>query len=301
MSKYSASVIIPTFNRLDELELTLDSLVHQNCMYTFEVIIADDGSAENTKGLVDEYLEKLNIRYCFQKDKGFRAGTARNMGIKLADSDICIFIDNGIILHSKAIENHIFAHINETDFCLVIGYVYGFMVESDKEKELATVIEQNMPDEAVQLLCTQQLYDYRECYYQTLGEDLTKWPAPFVVCWSCNISTKRSTLLKFGMFDDFFVGWGDEDIDLGITLYKNGVKFILDRSIKSIHIPHEKTGTIKPENVKTKKHLHELHNQLKRDAYIRAKHTCHAVDTWLYAKDPLATNQILLGTWQGSG
>ena len=73
MDNYKATVVIPTYNRLQELKLTLDSLVLQKCSYPFEVIVADDGSYENTKAVIDEYIGKLNIRYVFQEEKGFRA------------------------------------------------------------------------------------------------------------------------------------------------------------------------------------------------------------------------------------
>jgi len=162
MDNYKATVVIPTYNRLQELKLTLDSLVLQKCSYPFEVIVADDGSYENTKAVIDEYIGKLNIRYVFQEEKGFRAGTARNMGIALVKGEICIFIDNGVLFHSCAIKSHIEVHEKEIKPCLVSGYVHGFEVEKDKGGEFQEIVISYSTDEAIGILSSKGILDIRE-------------------------------------------------------------------------------------------------------------------------------------------
>jgi len=297
MEKYKASVIIPTYNRLDELKLTLDSLVSQQSSYEFEVIVADDGSYEDTKSLIDRYIGNLNIKYCFQEDKGFRAGSARNMGIKLSKGDICIFIDNGIILHSQAIESHINTHINEQVPCIVLGYVYGFETEKGREEELISIITQNSPDDAIDMLRRAEMYDIRESCYQVLGSDLWKWPAPFVVCFSCNLSVTRDMLIKVDMFDEFFTGWGSEDLDLGLSLFKSGVKFILSRGASSIHYPHKKYHSfdvpVSLENM-NRTQLYEVMNHRKKERHMLKKHPIRPMELWINITDPVELNRALL-------
>lgn len=293
MQMLAASVIIPTYNRLDELDLTLSSLMHQKSNYEFEVIVADDGSSENTKSIVDRYIGRQNIRYCYQEDKGFRAGAARNMGIKLADGEICIFVDNGVILHSEAIENHVNAHRNESNPCVVLGYVYGFDVAKSRIEDVKAIIDQNSPDEAISILHKKKVYDVREKDYQELGSDLHKWPAPFLICWTCNLSVRKNVLVKVGMFDDAFVGWGAEDIDLGVSLFKNNVKFILARDVRSIHVPHEKSHR-GDTNL-----LRERVNFEKKLNYILKKHPIHEVEMWkelwtIYVNNPQTPHDVSL-------
>ena len=64
------TVCIPTYNRQEKLKLTLQSLERQSYR-DFEVIVIDDGSIDNTKNFVLEYLKKttLNLRYIC-KDNG---------------------------------------------------------------------------------------------------------------------------------------------------------------------------------------------------------------------------------------
>ena len=292
MNVYDASVIIPTYNRLNELELTLNSLLAQKCKYKFEVIVADDGSKENTKSIVDKYVGQLNIRYCYQEDLGFRAGAARNMGIRLSNGDICIFIDNGIILHSRALESHIDVHKMKTAPCVVIGYVYAFLVDEERIAELLEIITNNTPDDAINIMHDNGFHDTRETYYQELGYDLSKWPAPFTICWSCNISVKKEMLIEVGMFDEFFVGWGHEDQELGISLYRSNVEFILSQEASSIHFPHEKQD-LSINSIKNYK-FHEIQNILKRGEYIRTKHPIREVEVYVENWDPFNVNKILL-------
>lgn len=90
MDNYKVSVIIPTFNRVNLLVLTLESLAQQSMSKKeFEVIICDDGSEDDIFALVKKYQEKINIKYYFHSNRGYRASLTRNMGIRLAKGEIC--------------------------------------------------------------------------------------------------------------------------------------------------------------------------------------------------------------------
>ena len=73
------SIIVPVFNRPDEVDELLQSLSEQS-LSDFETIIVEDGSSLPCVNIVDKYKEKLIIKYFFIKNSG-PAG-ARNFGIK---------------------------------------------------------------------------------------------------------------------------------------------------------------------------------------------------------------------------
>jgi glycosyltransferase involved in cell wall biosynthesis len=65
-------VIIPTYNRSKLLNYTSGSLLKQNIpTNTFEVIVSDDGSSDDTKEIAEQYKDLVNLRYVFQDDLGY--------------------------------------------------------------------------------------------------------------------------------------------------------------------------------------------------------------------------------------
>ncbi|WP_128331198.1 glycosyltransferase family 2 protein [Apibacter sp. HY039] len=88
------SIIIAVFNRKDELQDLLNSLVKQSDK-DFEVVIVDDGSSEKLESCALKYSDKLDIKYFYKENSG--AGLARNYGVRLASGNYFIFLDSDCI------------------------------------------------------------------------------------------------------------------------------------------------------------------------------------------------------------
>lgn len=86
------SVVIPTFNRAQELKRCLDSLVCQTYK-NFEVIVCDDGSTDDSKNIVDGFINKLDLSYVFCENFGGPA-KPRNLGVQRATSPYIAFLDS---------------------------------------------------------------------------------------------------------------------------------------------------------------------------------------------------------------
>jgi glycosyltransferase involved in cell wall biosynthesis len=89
------SVIIPVYNRPDEVEELLESLTKQKSS-DFEIVIVEDGSAEKCDKIVEGYLAKLDISYHFKENGG--PAMARNFGMEKAKYDYFIFFDSDCII-----------------------------------------------------------------------------------------------------------------------------------------------------------------------------------------------------------
>ena len=87
------SVIIPTYNRSKRLHKAIESVARQRLMPA-EVIVVDDGSTDATHQLIDKLRKNtpLNLRYCFQPNRGPAA--ARNRGIETASGAYLTFLDS---------------------------------------------------------------------------------------------------------------------------------------------------------------------------------------------------------------
>lgn len=99
MSKYS--VVIPVFNRPEELKDLLLSLKKQT-MKEFEVIVVEDGSAKKSDEVVATFKDALDIKYFYQSNTG--PGPARNAGCNQATSDYFIFFDSDCLIPERYFE-----------------------------------------------------------------------------------------------------------------------------------------------------------------------------------------------------
>lgn len=95
------SVIIPIFNRPDELRELLDSLTKQTVL-PYEVLIIEDGSVNKSDGVVAEFAERLPVRYEFKPNSG--QGFTRNYGFERATGDYLVIFDSDAIIPSHYFE-----------------------------------------------------------------------------------------------------------------------------------------------------------------------------------------------------
>ncbi|UCD61242.1 MAG: glycosyltransferase [Flavobacteriaceae bacterium] len=101
--KLSFSLIIPVFNRPDEIRELLESLLHQSYDKSYEIVIVEDGSAITSKNVIEDYKEKLNITYLFKNNTG--PGDSRNYGMQRASGNYFIILDSDCIIPANYLEN----------------------------------------------------------------------------------------------------------------------------------------------------------------------------------------------------
>jgi len=101
------SVIVTTYQRPVALDLTLSSLAKQKIL-PFEIIVADDGSSEETKKLVNAWKakSKIPVIHCWHQDIGFRAAEIRNKAVLLATGNYLVFLDGDCLVFPDFIEQH---------------------------------------------------------------------------------------------------------------------------------------------------------------------------------------------------
>ncbi|TRX70457.1 glycosyltransferase family 2 protein [Carboxylicivirga sp. M1479] len=103
------SVIIPIYNRPDEIIELLESLTLQSAQSVFEVIIIEDGSNMSCKDVIEPYFNQIDLHYYTQDNTG--PGPARNHGAKKAKGDYLIFFDSDCIIPSNYF-NHVLEHLD---------------------------------------------------------------------------------------------------------------------------------------------------------------------------------------------
>jgi glycosyltransferase involved in cell wall biosynthesis len=243
ITRYEASVIIPTYNRSQLLGYSLDSLCGQDLdKDRFEVIVADDGSSDDTRKMIKKYRDRLNLKYFFQEDKGYRVASARNMGIRGAEGEICIFIDSGVILNVDCVARHIAFHKEKGPLTAAIGYLFGFDRTPESVVEMKKLVDPADPAGSIRRLAGNEMFfDVREGQYTPYQDRIHELPAPWYFFWTGHLSVGTMALLEVGLFDEQYDGkWGGEDNDLGLRLHLHGVGIYLLRAAEGIHYPHDK-------------------------------------------------------------
>jgi glycosyltransferase involved in cell wall biosynthesis len=113
MSSPQYSIIIPVYNRPQEIEDLLQSLIVQEII-DFEVVIVEDGSTNRCDLVVDRFRDKLDIQYFFKPNSG--PGPSRNFGFAQAKGKYLVVFDSDCIIPSgyfKAVEKSL--HDNHWD------------------------------------------------------------------------------------------------------------------------------------------------------------------------------------------
>lgn len=108
------SVIIPLYNRPQEIKELLETLTKQT--YTaFEVLVIEDGSKLDAKEIVDAFREDLDIHYYYKENEG--QGFARNYGFERARGDYFVIFDSDCLIPSNYLEtvkNYLYEHHLDT-------------------------------------------------------------------------------------------------------------------------------------------------------------------------------------------
>ncbi|MEN9916587.1 MAG: Chondroitin synthase [Pseudomonadota bacterium] len=259
------SVIITTYNRPDALHLILLALTQQT-LQPNEVIIADDGSGDKTRLLIEQLQNQLNypLKHIWQKDEGFQAAKIRNKAVLYANNSYLIFLDGDCIPFPDFIEqHHLLAERN--------WFVSGHRVLLEK-KFTQKVLKEFLPiykDSTRQWLVyyfrrqTNRLFPLLRLPFNRLRKlSANRWQG----AKSCNLGVWKEDFLTVNGFDESFIGWGYEDSDLVIRLIRSGVKRKSGKfAISVIHLWHQQNDREKePINI-------NLLKQIVKDQRIHAK------------------------------
>ena len=191
------SIVVPTLNRGEALEHTLPTLAAQTYpSEAYEILLCDSGSTDGTRELVRR-LRVPNLRYIRGENRG-RAG-ARNVGIREARGEIILFTDADILANPDLVEEHARLYSTESGVCAV-----GCEVQVDTLEEYGRV--QARPK---------------------LGRHLHRRPTretSWLFFLTGNASVPKCALFDAGLFDEDFIGYGHEDLELGYRLRRMGMR-----------------------------------------------------------------------------
>jgi glycosyltransferase involved in cell wall biosynthesis len=233
------SVIMTTYNQPEWLKKVLWGFECQTYR-EFDVIIADDGSGEETKVLIDQFKKDtwLNITHIWQEDNGHQKCRILNKAIVAAETKYLIFTDGDCVPRADFVKNHV-KHAKE-GYYLSGGVVRLPMstsllitkedISSGNAFDLKWLRERGHPNQALRNL----KLTAKGKFASFLNRVTPRKPT-----WNGgNSSGWKSDLVAVNGFDER-IGYGGQDVECGYRMVNNGVKpKQLVYSLASIHLDH---------------------------------------------------------------
>ncbi|AFY74267.1 putative glycosyltransferase [Synechococcus sp. PCC 7502] len=183
------SVVIPTYNRLSILKKCLTALEHQDFDQSYEILVVDDGSTDDTVSFLRSHPEQFPHVKVLQQNHA-AAAAARNLGIDSAQGEYIVFVDSDIIVTPDFLAGHAESLANEDR-----AFTYGRLINTA-----------NFDDPTAE------------------RSDFVFFPGAYFD--TCNAAITKKWLIEAGKFDPEFNEYGWEDLELGVRLRKLNLKLI---------------------------------------------------------------------------
>lgn len=219
MSLPRITLCISTYNWPGALHLTLQSVLKQTVL-PFEMLIADDGSKEETRMVVERFAvtSPVPVRHIWQPDDGFRLAQIRNRAFAAATGDYIVQVDGDLLLHPEFIADHSRMAEHGTFVCgsrALIDQAHSKELIDSGTLQYPSFFSKHLSKKhnAVHspLLC-------RFNYLMQRGFEQYKYVL------GCNMAFWRDDLLKINGYNEDFVGWGKEDNDVTVRMMNAGVQ-----------------------------------------------------------------------------
>ena len=189
------SIIIPVYNRPDEVDELLQSLTEQS-FKDLEVIIVEDGSSQPCENVVHRYASKLPLRYYTKENSG--PGQTRNFGAEHSQGEFLIFLDSDCVLPPDFLKEV------DAELCREECDAWG---GPDRAHDSFTPVQKAISYSMTSFITTGGIRGGKK------QMDKKFYPRSF------NMGIRRSLYRQLGGFSSMRFG---EDIDLSLRIYKSG-------------------------------------------------------------------------------
>ena len=233
-SKYrcmaKVTLLVSTYNWPEALNLSLNSVLQQTQL-PHEIVIADDGSREETKKVIDDFRKicPVPVIHCWQKDDGFRKTRIMNIAIATASGDYIVQIDGDIVIDKNFIADHIaqmrpHTFVRGSRACL-------------KPEITSKILASGWCN--VSLLSKHVINGFNAFRSKFLAFFLCRNSNDVRHVKGCNTAFWKEDFIAANGYNNDLSGWGHEDIELAARLYNNGTSLRIVKSFAiAFHLYH---------------------------------------------------------------
>ena len=232
------SVVVTTYNNPGFLELVLQALERQRVL-PGEVIVADDGSGEETRLLIERHKKLIPVPlvHSWIPDEGFRVAKSRNIAVAKASGSYIILLDGDIVVTPDFVADHL--RLMQPG-----RLVTGSRARLGEKATRRHVAEKNA---------------HMTFWTRGLGRRFVMLHAPWLNglfshrdvlrrARSCHMAFFRDDFLAVNGFEEKFVGWGYEDSEFVQRLFNHGLhRWNAKLMASAVHLYHKSSPTNRSE------------------------------------------------------
>ncbi len=227
------SIIIPVYNKVKLTLNCISSILNSKNSTSFEIIVSDDCSNDETPSIIKKYEEKFsNIKYRRNEENRGFAYTC-NRGAELAEGKFLLFLNNDTIVKDHFIDNFFKAYEKFNN----VGAVGAKLLYEDNTIQHSGVVI--YPDSKI---------DHLFRYFPTSYKNANLFLEVQAVTGAC-LFIEKNLFYDLNMFDEKFIN-GFEDIDLCFKIKNRNLKIIYNPEVEIYHLESKtrKTDVKKDEN-----------------------------------------------------
>ncbi len=209
-----ASLIITTYNWKEALRCCVETAFRQTVLPN-EIVIADDGSREDTAEVVQELAKRspVPLLHAWQPDEGFRLAASRNRGIRASSGDYLLFVDGDLLLHPDFVKDH-------RNAAREGQWIQGSRVPIGKERTEKILATGDVRLGPFSRGIRNRQNAVRSSVLSLLAH---RFRGKTGSVRGCNLSFWRKDVDIVNGFNEEFVGWGREDEEFVARLTHRGV------------------------------------------------------------------------------
>lgn len=215
----TCSLVISTYNRPEALGLCLASVLQQSVLPD-EILIADDGSNDATKQMIDQFQHNSSVivKHIWHQDEGYRLSKIRNRAFAAATGEYIIQTDGDLIFHKHFIKDHL-------AFAKKGSFVSGARTNLKEEKTNQIIQNQIAPQLFYYSNGLSKRYNaFRNSILRNINSLIQSSSKNIFYVLGCNMAFFKEDLQKVNGYNEVFNGWGKEDNDIAARLINTGLK-----------------------------------------------------------------------------
>jgi glycosyltransferase involved in cell wall biosynthesis len=218
MRSADVTLIVTTYQQPAHLARSLASIAVQRTSRRLEVVVADDGSRDETPQVVEHFARQVSfpVEFVTRRHQGFQAAANRNAGVRQATAPHLLFCDGDCLLPPDHVEQHLAAWRPNT--C-----TSGYCVRLSEADTQRVTLESVRRGEFLGLAPADELRRLAIRHWRSKWYHFVRHPQKPALR-STDFSIAREDLERVNGFDEEFSGWGCEDDDLGQRLIAAGIR-----------------------------------------------------------------------------